>query len=198
MTIKFADNTFQTFESGRIAIPIIKKSKMIYSFFPCEGLDENDEVPDWAKDFLPKDLLLRSSPTTFNMVQGVRTISFKKDNDDAIVSADQDIMDGSLIKIHNDIYEVLGWSVDCFNPSKKVIRFTQKFTKNANSAKYFICEPPIFKGNMQWLSENAFEMCSPVTIHLENINEQQYGKQVIRFRNACFNKLGFLTHDVSV
>ena len=198
MSIKFPNNKYGTFEAGKLFIPIKADGDNILAFFLC-GLDENDEIPDWVVDNNPCNLELKMAPSLFNTTPDDGLITCKKDNLDwANILRDQVIEDGSVIKVRSEYYEFLCWSVDCFKPQHKCIRFTRNFTRNANNAKYFVCEPPLFKGNFQWINKSCTVEYRPFTIQLDKINEQDYGRQIFMFQNACFNRMGFLIHDTAV
>ena len=144
------------------------------------------------KDHVPSDFLLPIHPSKFNCERGVGTITCRKENlGTANVPYAQVINDGDILKVRNQFYEVLGWSRDSFIPSTKVVRFTTDFEKNANSAKYFVCSPPLFKGNMQWLNKSAVDEYRPVVMSFDKEDILGYGRHSISFQNACFNRLGF-------
>ena len=108
------------------------------------------------------------------------------------------IENGSIVKIKSQFFEVLGWSEDCFDQNFKSVRFTRNFSKNSNNSKYHICDKPLFKGNIIWIPQTLINDYRPFSIKVVKINAEDYGKLVLSFQNACFNRLGFLTHDTAV
>ena len=50
MTIELHDNGLCDFEKGKLAIPVRDHSDSVEIFLACAGLDENDDVPFWARD----------------------------------------------------------------------------------------------------------------------------------------------------
>ena len=184
---------------GKLVLPFIEKKGRTLVFFLCRWLTDEDEVPDWVEDFFPMDLKILSHPSVFMTSPGIGTITCNKKNLDwANIPREQEIEDGSLLKVRSEFHEVLGWSVDAFKPNLKSVRFTRNFSKNANNALYYICERPVMKGIMQWILNDCLSEYRPFTMKLDKIDKDQHGRLTLMCQNACFNKLGFLTHDTAV
>lgn len=199
MTVVFADGKKATFEEGKLGIPLYEDDKKFFVFFVCGGLDHEDNIPAWVVDKSPGNLLLSTPPSMYHKHEGVGQISVnKKDHDLADIPGYQDICDGDFIKIRSEIYQVLGRSKHWYNPNLDSIRFTKPIKKNANNAPYSIIKPPCFKGNIAWISKSAVDMYRGVDIILTKLDENNFGHLEIKFQNACFNIVGFLTHDTAV
>ena len=53
-------------------------------------------------------------------------------------------------------------------------------------------------GYSQAFPQNALELQIAVDIKFEKPDKNKYGTVSIGYKNACFNILGFLTHDIAV
>ena len=75
------------------------------------------------------------------------------------------------------------------------IRFTKTADRNINKQPFDIITKPCLKGKILSLPKSCIELHHAVTIALENINGLNVGAINIKFKNACFNSLGFLTQN---
>ena len=191
-----------SFERGRLAIPVkTVGDDKVQVFVPCGGLDENDEVPQWASSFcLMSDFGLDLPITHFNFESGVGTITVTKGTrlDIGYISKHQDVNDGDIFKIRNNYYTVLGWSIDFNNSNLKCVRFTKDIERNAFCAPYSILVKPVVRGNFFVLESSILEDYRSVDISHGKCNSDMHGPLTITYQNACFNSLGFLTHDVGI
>lgn len=199
LSIIFSNNKRATFESEKLGIPIIEAGNKVLIFFVCGGLDEYDNIPDWVSQYTPEDLQIAVAPETYEETKGHGVISICKQNDDwTYIVKNQNINDGDFIRVRSNYYEVLGIVEDAFQPNFDCVRFCQDFENNANNAAYGIVKPPLFCGNFAWMSKQAIELYRPVTMQIIKTDSDGYGQLHIQFQNACFNKLGFLTHDTAI
>lgn len=192
-----------SFEGGRLAIPVkkVEGENKVKVFVPCGGLDENDEVPQWASSFsLMSDFGLDLPITHFNFEPGVGTITVEKGTrlDIGYISKHQDVNDGDIFKIRNNFYTVLGCSIDTFNSNLKCVRFTTDIERNAFCAPYSIFVNPVVRGNFFILESSILQDHRPFEISHGKCNPDMHGPLTITYQNACFNSLGFLTHDVGI
>ena len=110
ISIKFnAGKRKLTVAPGKLVLPLVEKKGRTLVFFLCSGLTDEDEVPDWVEDFFPMDLKILSHPSVFMTSPGIGTITCNKKNLDwANIPREQEIEDGSLLKVRSEFYEVLG------------------------------------------------------------------------------------------
>jgi len=127
---------------------------------------------------------------------GVGTISLTIK--DALVIRNQNIQSGDFIQVRSEAYQVIGYFQAYDQPLYDCVRFTKKIKKNANNAPYHIIKQPTLKGNVASIPQYALELQKPVDIKFEKPDKNNYGTVSIGYKNACFNILGFLTHDVAV
>lgn len=185
-------------EKGRLVIPICANKTSVKCFVPCGGLDEENDLPSWVDTFNIFDFGLDIPYSLLNGEPGLGKITLKKENVEiGHIVKGQEVKDGDLIKVRGDIYKLLGWSVDCFNPSLKCLRFTSKIKRNAFLSTYNVLVKPIVKGNFCWVDREFLENHQPVVLTFGKF-ENMHGQLDISYQNACFNSLGFLTHDVAV
>ena len=57
---------------------------------------------------------------------------------------------------------------------------------------------PVVQGLSLVVEKHVVADEHPVSICLNKIDDDDIGSITIGFRNACFNSLGFLTHDTAV
>lgn len=184
---------------GRLVIPITQKESMMRCFVPCCGLDENDQVPDWVDSFsLMENFGLKLPYNILNSEEGIGKISVKKSLFDfGFIPKEQEINDDDLIKVRNDVYVVRGWNYDTFDPKLKSLRFTTDCKRNANSASYEVLIKPVVKGNFISLPETSLKNYRSIDVAFTKCQDL-FGQINISYQNACFNSLGFLTHDIAV
>ena len=73
-------------------------------------------------------------------------------------------------------------------------QFTLDFTKNARNCKYKMVKALIFCGNVLWLRKHCFNTYRTFAMQLRTIDGDDHGQLD---KNACFNKLGLLVHDIA-
>ena len=188
-----------TFGAGKLAIPIKEDDTRSLLFFVCSGLDENDEIPEWAVALNRSDLLIPDVLEVYQQVKGIGHINIEKVNKDwACIIANQDITDADFICVRQTYYEILDISNDAFNPNFDCVRFKNDFIRNARNASYTIIKRPTLYGNVCWVSKAALANHNEITMQLTKTNSDGYGQLNLKFQNACFNKLGFVVHDSAV
>ena len=139
LSVKFSQNKRTTFEAGKLGIPLKDDGKNTLVYFVCGGLDEYDNVPDWATELSPKDLSIPTAPGTYHETKGIGIVSLDKKNRDwTYVVKDQDIQVGDFIRVRSEFHEVLGIGRDTFNPNFDCVRFCHDFTNNANNASLLL------------------------------------------------------------
>ena len=177
------------FEKGRLVIPIRcdDKASKIHCFFPCDGLDDNQNYLFGQNH--SQDFGLNIPPYAYNEEKCVGTISIdKKELDHAQILKDQLISDGDILRVRSEHYTVLGWSFDSFNRNFKSVRFTKNVTKNAKFATYYKVIKPSIKGNFAWIDKCCLENYRGVNFIFSKC-ENLHGQLSITFQNACFNSL---------
>ena len=198
MTVLFDKDKSCTFEKGKLAIPIKETADFVDLFFVCPGLDEDDNVPHWVRDTALEEIGLAPHPREFNDERGIGKICMKKaDLDSTFLTTELELNDYDFIRVGSHYYQILGF---CRHNNKlNSVRFTTDIQRNANNAPYgYICRP-ILQGNIARLLKSAVVEEQNVTMILNNIQSDDFhGTLNITFKNACFNKLGFLTHDTAI
>eukprot|EP00111_Clytia_hemisphaerica_P016171 TCONS_00047853-protein len=168
-------------------------------FFPSNGLDANDEIPSWVRDKTLGNLLIRCDPSILKKTSGIGTVTLSvKDGDEGLILRSQPILPGDFLKVRSEYYQIIGFFQAYDQPMYNSVRFTKNIKRNANNANYDIIHQPYFKGNVAKLSCKALTLHHGVTIDFSKLDENNCGTLNIGFKNASFNLLGFLTHDVAV
>ena len=106
-------------------------------------------------------------------------------------------IEGDIFYSRGQWLEVYAFGDDAFykEGTHDSIRFTRDVSKNINKQKFEIMKWPILQGKIVELEKNFIDLHESVSIVLNKINDQNIGILKISYRNACFNSLGFLTHD---
>ena len=89
---------------------------------------------------------------------------------------------------------------DAFFPEgrRECVRFTNNFTRNINKQPFDVIRFPELQGVILQIPNINLEVYESVTIQLDKINENNVGLLKVTYRNACFNSLGFCTHDTHI
>uniref|UniRef100_A0A7M5V0I1 Uncharacterized protein n=1 Tax=Clytia hemisphaerica TaxID=252671 RepID=A0A7M5V0I1_9CNID len=196
--LHFKDGKHCQFEKGKLAIPIKETEEYVDLFFVCPGLDGNDNVPCWARDINLEEIGLKLHPSEFPEEKGTGTVTLKRcDLECAFIPNSEEISDGDFIKVRSNYYQIRGFCRH--NQNLNSVRFTSDIIKNANKAPYAIIRQPILRGNIARLPKCAVVEEQNITLVVSDIDRDNFhGTLNITFRNACFNKLGFLTHDTAI
>ena len=88
-------------------------------------------------------------------------------------------------------------SVDFNTNMRNSIRFKKDIENNVNKQKFYIGKVTVVQGLVLVVTKNILTNQKPVSMYLSKIDEDDIGSITIGFRNACFNSLGFLTHDTA-
>ena len=75
------------------------------------------------------------------------------------------------------------------------VRVTRNFTKNVNKQPFDIVKDQKLRGEIQTFQNSVLDKHSNVTVQLQRVNINNFGVLKVQYNNACFNSLGFLTHD---
>ena len=185
---------------GALIIPISAIGDNIECFVPCPGLNpETDSVDDWVQDIKLKDIFKGLKREKLSKVQGDGKISIINKTDYASILPGQ-VCEGDFIYVRGEYYEVFAHTEDAFSPigTKEVVRFRTNAKKNVNNQRFEIVRWPSLQGKILKLPSSSVKLDTPVSIELEKINELNIGTLKIKYKNACFNSMGFLTHDSHV
>ena len=105
------------FEEGRMVIPVKEENNRVYAFVPCDGLNEDNEVEFWVKDFLLESFGMTVGPEIYHKEKGDGLMSIcQKNYDWAYIPRNQNIVDNDYIKVRINYYQILGWCNDSFQP----------------------------------------------------------------------------------
>eukprot|EP00111_Clytia_hemisphaerica_P001180 TCONS_00003366-protein len=195
MGLKFLDGSHGTFEEGYLVIPLmeIPESNDVMIFVLSNGFDFNDEIPEWLKDNTLGNLFLKCDPTIMRRTPGIGTVTISvKDQDE------QPLNCADFLKVRSEYLQILGFFRAYDQPNFNSVRFSKPIQKNANNALYEVIHQPCFKGNIARISSNGLNVHHSVTVNFDKVDENKFGTLNIQFKNACFNFLGFLTHEVAV
>ena len=201
MSLRFQDGSHGTFEEGYLVIPLmeIPHSNDLIIFVLSNGFDFNDEIPEWVKDNTLGNLFLKCDPTIMRKTPGIGTVTLSvKDHDETLIVREQPLTGGDFLKVRSEYLQILGFFRAYDQPNFNSVRFSKPIHKNANNAPYEVIHQPCFKGNIARISRNGLNVHHSVTVNFDKVDENKFGTLNIQFKNACFNFLGFLTHEVAV
>ena len=201
VTVLFCSESSKTFEEGQLALCLKETETMFYVFFMCNGLEEDDSIPEWVESVNISEVIGTVTPGLYNEEKGRGIIDLDpKMRDCSFVDAEQEVEDGDILRIRGSYYEVLGVGIDpALNPrGKKCIRFTRDFPKKEMKCKYWVIKPPKLYGKLAWVSKSVFDVYRRLQMQLKKMDENNFGVLEVKFQNSVFNKLGFLVHDSHV
>ena len=110
------------------------------------------------------------------------------------------IKENDYVICHGKWMQVYAFGDDAFYPEgyHDSIRFTTDIERNANKQKFEIVRWPCLNGKIAIVKKSDMSLHQAVTIALRNIDLTNIGQLKITFQNACFNSLGFMTHDTHI
>ena len=190
--------------TGQLLIPIASSmNNELLCFVPCAGFDpDTNQVPEWVEAVKLKEIVSGLKFDDFEVLKrrGDGKITTLKNTDYTSLKYGQEIIEGDYIVCRGEHKKIYAISEDAFYPEKtrNIVRFTSHFTKNANKQPYDIVAEPMLQGKIVNVPMDYLKLHQPVSIVLEKINNFNLGNLNIRFKNACFNCLGFLTHDTHI
>jgi len=189
---------------GTLMIPIREVDTGVVEFFiPSSGLDpETNEVPDHFRE-MPLSIVL---PTSFSLKhlyplrkkgEGKCTL-YKGMSFTSIVS--KQIKENDFFICHGQWLEVYAVGEDAFYPpgTRDAIRFKKDSERNANKQKFEILSLPKLQGITITLPIQSAVLHKSVDLQLVGVDCNNMGTLMIYYKNACFNSLGFLTHDTHI
>ena len=189
-------------QKGALVIPLEETSDTIRCFHPCGGIDpDTDEVPVWAEDICLKELVPNIDTKQLYPLRkpGIGKMSFIRNTDFTSIISGQ-VFEGDLVVCRGQWHEVFAVSDDAFYPEglRNCVRFTHDAQRNINKQRFDIIRWPKLQGKILMISKNNLNLHESVCIKLNKINSENIGTLQLSFRNACFNSLGYLTHDTYV
>ena len=114
------------------------------------------------------------------------------------INSTNKVLPGNFIVCRgDDYYEIMTATDDCFFPegTRDSVRVTRDFTKNVNKQPFDIVKDQKLRGEIQTFQNSVLDKHSNVTVQLQRVNINNFGVLKVQYNNACFNSLGFLTHD---
>ena len=110
---------------------------------------------------------------------------------------------GDYLACRGQYMQVMGFGDDTFyQPGvHDTVRFVHDLKRNINKQKFDIVRFPKLIGQVVKIEDDGNDVVKiedPVSISLKKPNKNRVGTVNISYRNACFNKLGFLTHDTHI
>lgn len=102
------------------------------------------------------------------------------------------------IRIRGQYLKVKGVGIDFNSDARNIVRSKTDFKINVNNQKFFIGKEPVIQGRILKIEHDKIAFEKLVSMSLKKIDEDNIGVLTIAFRNACFNNLGFLTHDTAI
>ena len=189
-------------QKNTLILPLNKTDGLYKCFIPCGGLDPTtDNIPPWCQSYNIKDIIPYINPMDLYSIRkpGIGKMSAVSKTDYTSIPSHQ-VDEGDLILCRGQWMEVYAFGDDAtYHPGvHDIVRFTKDFNKNINKQKYEIIKWPKLQGRIMELNENEIDLHEPVSVTLNNITERNIGSLKITYRNACFNSLGFLTHDTHI
>ena len=190
-----------TLEAGALLLPVSKDNEY---FVPCGGLDENDNVPNWCSEIdirkllpglKPEDVYPLKQPGN-GVMSGFKGMSFT-----SIRSGQVEI--GDFLVCRGQYMQVLAFGDDAFyRPGEHdSIRFVNDLKRNINNQRFEIVRYPKLVGQIIKIENDGTDLVKieePVAVCFKKPDKNRVGTVNISYRNACFNKLGFLTHDTHI
>ena len=109
--------------------------------------------------------------------------------------------EGDFVVVRGEWKEVFAVGKDCFYNLQEVdqVRFKENFKRNILAETPFdVVKMPKLQGKIVIVKEDHIKYRDPVSTVLEKVDSNNIGTLNISFKNACFNSLGFMTHDTYV
>ena len=187
------------FSQGRLIIPLSFNagSNTYKVFIPCGGPDPlTDQLPDYVESY-HLDEIFPVVPEQLRLNKAVGTISLITGQDWAVIQRDQ-VCEGDYVFVRGVYLKLRGVGTSFTSDEKNSLRFTTDAMKNVNKQGFSIAKMPKVQGRIVVIPETAMKLHRPVSIALDKIDSEDVGNIVVKFQNACFNSLGFLTHDTAI
>ena len=182
---------------GRLLLPLKDQGDVITVFIPCGGPDpETDQIPSWCKEYTINDLI-NVKPEQLHYKQGDGVLSAVANQNYTIIKKDQ-VNEGDFILIRGQYLKVYAVSTDFNSDARNVVRFTCDMKGNVNKQKFSIASFPKLHGMIMDIPKVDVKEDKFVSVVLNKIDDDDIGILNVSFRNACFNSLGFLTHDTAI
>ena len=117
--------------------------------------------------------------------------------DYTVILKDQ-VVETDYIFVRGQYLEVYAVSVDFNSDQRNVVRFKNDLKRNVNKQKFSLARIPVIYGLIIDVPKIHTKEEKFVSVTLNKIDEDDIGTLNVSFRNACFNSLGFLTHDTAI
>lgn len=190
------------FAKGALVLPVEQGDNAFKCFIPCAGLDpDTNLLPSWCESYSIRQLVPDLNPMELYPIRrpGIGKLVALRGTEHGTIPSGQ-IEESDIIYSRGQWMEVYAYGDDAFyrEGTHNSIRFKQDVSKNINKQKFDIMKWPIVQGKIVELDANVIDSHEFVSIVLNKINDQNIGNLKIVYRNACFNSLGFLTHDTYI
>ena len=178
-------------------IPLKETADGFQVFIPCGGFDpDTDQIPSWCCSYKVTELIL-ISPHNLKYTSGDGVMTAVAKQDWAVIKRDQ-VVEDDYILIWGQYLQIRSVAVDFNTNLRNSIRFTKQLKNNVNKQKFFIAKLPLVQGRITNIPRDIVAVQMPLSMFLNKIDGDDIGLLTIGFRNACFNNLGFLTHDTAI
>ena len=187
---------------GTLLLPIRDMGTEIRVFIPCAGLDpDTDMVPEWSKEICLKEITpqLDIKELYSLKIPGKGKISLIKNTDYTSIISGQ-VKEDDYIICHGKWMQVYAIGDDAFYPTDyhDIVRFKNNIERNANKQKFEVVRWPFLCGKIVNINKSDLLLHQTVSITLNKIDVTNMGRLEMTFQNACFNSLGFMTHDTHI